>query len=115
MIRLLRRRRAAPPAGRLACRRWWRRARSFAGDAGQALIEFALILPILLVVVIGTFDLALAVWQTNTLASAVREATRYAIVHGDGSAAPVGPGSGSYTAPDQDTTLTGIVRVRSDM
>lgn len=90
-----------------------RHRRPFTDNAGLGLVEFALILPILLMVTVGTFDLALAVWQTNTLADAAREATRYAIVHGDGSSAPVGPGASSYTAPDQDTVLTGIVRDRA--
>ena len=53
-------------------------------DSGQALIEFALTLPVLLLVITGTFDVARAVWQENTLAYAAREGTRYAIVHGSG-------------------------------
>lgn len=57
-------------------------------DAGQALVEFALILPILLLVIFGLFDLARAVWQENTLAYAAREGTRYAIVHGSASDDP---------------------------
>lgn len=73
-------------------------------------MEFALVLPVLVVLLVGTFDLALAAWQSNALGSAVREGTRYAIVHGSESSAPVGPGSASYTSPDQDTVLTGIVR-----
>lgn len=76
---------------------------------GQALVEFALILPVLLILMVGIFDVALAVWQSNTLAAAAREGTRYAIVHGSSSSSPVGPGSGSYTAPDQDTVVAGIV------
>lgn len=58
------------------------------GERGQALVEFALILPILLLLVVGLFDVARAVWQENTLAYAAREGTRYAIVHGSASADP---------------------------
>jgi Flp pilus assembly protein TadG len=54
-------------------------------DGGQALIEFALVLPLLLLVITGLFDLARATWQENTLAYAAREGTRYAIVHGSAS------------------------------
>jgi Flp pilus assembly protein TadG len=53
-------------------------------ESGQSLIEFALTLPVLLLVITGTFDVARAVWQENTLAYAAREGTRYAIVHGSG-------------------------------
>lgn len=63
------------------------------GDTGQALVEFALVLPILLLLTTGLFDLARAVWQEDTLAYAAREGTRYAIVHGSASETPVGPGS----------------------
>jgi Flp pilus assembly protein TadG len=53
-----------------------------AETTGQSLVEFALVLPIFLLVVTGLFDLARAVWQENTLAYASREGTRFAIVHG---------------------------------
>jgi Flp pilus assembly protein TadG len=53
-------------------------------EAGQSLVEFALTLPIVILVITGTFDTARAVWQENTLAYAAREGTRYAIVHGSG-------------------------------
>ena len=61
------------------------------GDGAQSLVEFALILPIFLLLITGLFDLARAVWQENTLAYAAREGTRWAIVHGSGSVTPVGP------------------------
>jgi Flp pilus assembly protein TadG len=54
------------------------------GESGQSLVEFALTLPIVLLIITGTFDVARAVWQENTLAYAAREGTRYAIVHGAG-------------------------------
>ena len=62
-------------------------------DGGQSLVEFALILPLFLLLVTGLFDVARAVFQSNTLAYAAREGTRYAIVHGSGSANPVWPGN----------------------
>ena len=58
---------------------------------GQALVEFSLLLPVLLLLLIGIFDLGRAVFQVNTLAYAAREGTRYAIVHGDSSESPVTP------------------------
>jgi TadE-like protein len=60
-------------------------------QSAQALIEFALVLPIFLLLVTGIFDVARAVWQENTLAYAAREGTRYAIVHGASGVPIVGP------------------------
>lgn len=59
-----------------------------AGEQGQALVEFALVLPVLLLVIFGLIDLSRAVFQENTLAYAAREGTRYAIVHGSASTDP---------------------------
>lgn len=53
-------------------------------QSGQSLVEFALILPLLLLIITGLFDVARATWQENTLAYAAREGTRFAIVHGSG-------------------------------
>lgn len=50
---------------------------------GQALVETALILPILLVIVIGLFDVGRAVFAYNTATNAAREAARLAIVNQD--------------------------------
>ena len=60
-------------------------------EGAQAIAEFALMLPLILLIVTGLFDLARAVWQENTLAFATREGSRYAIVHGSASTAPTGP------------------------
>lgn len=71
-----------------ALRRFFRQS-----DKGQSLVEFALIMPVFLLIVTGLFDVARAVWQENTLAYAAREGTRYAIVHGSASDSPVWPGN----------------------
>ncbi|MDP9281050.1 MAG: hypothetical protein M3P38_03000 [Chloroflexota bacterium] len=60
--------------------------------------------------IVGLFDVGRAIWFSNTLATAVREGTRYGIVHGALSGSPTGPGAASYTAPDTDTTITAQVR-----
>ncbi len=61
------------------------------GEGAQSLVEFALTLPIFLLLVTGLFDVARAVWQENSLAYAAREGTRYAIVHGSAGSPAVGP------------------------
>jgi hypothetical protein len=44
---------------------------------GVALVEFALVLPFLLVLSIITFEFGRAIWQYNTLTKSVRDAARY--------------------------------------
>jgi len=66
--------------------------RGFArGEGAQSLVEFAIMLPLFLLLVTGILDMARAVWQENSLAYAVREGTRYAIVHGSAGSPIVGP------------------------
>jgi len=80
-------------------------------DGGQSLIEFALMLPIILLIITGIFDVGRAVWQENTLAYAAREGTRYAIVHGSGYPDPSMiqyPPSGSN--PGNNAGITQVVR-----
>jgi Flp pilus assembly protein TadG len=48
---------------------------------GQALVEFALVIPIFLVLVIGTFDLGAGVFAYNSVTNAAREGVRLAIVN----------------------------------
>ncbi len=50
-------------------------------SAGQSLVEFALVFPILFLLVAGFFDLGRAIFYFSSLSNSVREATRYAIVH----------------------------------
>ncbi len=60
---------------------------------GQTLVEFALVIPIFLSLLMGIADLGRVVWAYNSLASAAREGARFAIVHGGtvNDACPVGP------------------------
>ena len=83
---------------------------SLRSDRAQALVETALILPLLLMLIVGLFDVGRAIWLSNTLATAVREGSRYGIVHGALSGSPTGPGSASYTPPNIDTVITTQVR-----
>ena len=51
--------------------------------SGASLVEFALILPLFLFLTTGFLDLGRAVFYYSSLTNAVRESTRYAIVHHD--------------------------------
>ena len=53
------------------------------GTRGQALVEFALVIPIFLLIIVGLFDLGRAVFAYNTLTNAAREGARMAIVNQD--------------------------------
>jgi len=68
---------------------------------GQALVEFALVIPLFLAIVFGIVDLGRGVWAADTAAHAASEAARFAIVHG-GSAndpCPVGPLAPTWVGP----------------
>jgi Flp pilus assembly protein TadG len=49
-------------------------------DRGQTLVEFALILPIFVLLLVGIFDFGRAIYAYNTISNAAREAVRVAIV-----------------------------------
>jgi len=51
--------------------------------SGQSIVEYAIIFPVLCFRITGFIDLGRAVFYYSSLTNAVREATRYAIVHKD--------------------------------
>lgn len=69
------------------------RTRSRRSSRGQSLVEFAIILPVFLLIVVGILDFGRVVWANSAVTNAAREAARYAIVHGGSpdNACPVGP------------------------
>jgi Flp pilus assembly protein TadG len=48
---------------------------------GQGLVEFAVVLPVLMMVILGLLDLGRAIYTYNTLSQASRQASRMAIVN----------------------------------
>jgi Flp pilus assembly protein TadG len=86
----------------------WRKAGL--GEKSQTLVEFAIVGLVFSMLVFGIIDLGRALGSYNTLAQATREGGRYAIVHGDLSSDPSGPGSPHYTPPNQDAKVTETVR-----
>ena len=63
--------------------RRWSRSASTPRHRGQALVEFALVIPLLLLMMVALFDLGRAVFAYNTLTNAAREGARLAIVNQD--------------------------------
>ena len=72
---------------------------------GQTMVEFALILPILVLLLAGFFDLGRVVLANDSLAHAAREAARYAVVHGGSplNLCPVGPPATDTVVPVAST------------
>src|SRR5438046_9533154 len=77
-------------------------------DRGQGLAEFAIVLPIFLIVVFGMIDVGRVVWATDDITNAAREGARYASIHGGsfcsaplsaGMCCPTGPSLSGTPAP----------------
>lgn len=80
--------------------------RAGASRRGQTLVEFAMVLPVLMLMLVGTLDLGRVVLANDTVGAAAREAARYAIVHGSQATdlCPAGP-----PAPDSYVPTTPTV------
>jgi Flp pilus assembly protein TadG len=63
----------------------------------------AIVLPVILMMLLGTIDVAQLMYAYTTVSEAARGGARYAIVHGSMAASPVGP-----TA--NDTTVDSVAR-----
>ncbi len=55
-------------------------ARTLRVQTGQGLTEFALVVPLLMLMVVGLFDLGYAVFTYNMISNAAREGARVAII-----------------------------------
>ena len=56
------------------------RGRIHRGETGQGLLEFALVIPLLMLMVVGLFDLGYAVFVNNMISNAAREGARVGII-----------------------------------
>ena len=50
-------------------------------ERGQDLVEYALVLPVLMLLLLGIVELGLAIWHYDTLANAGREVARCGIIY----------------------------------
>jgi hypothetical protein len=50
-------------------------------DHGQSMVEFALLLPFLILLIVGVFDLGRAFFSLITITNAAREGARYGTMH----------------------------------
>ena len=66
-------------------------ARRGDSSSGQALVEFAVVVPVFLSIFFAIVQLSLAASYSQIVANAAREGARYAIVHGSEALCPSGP------------------------
>jgi hypothetical protein len=81
---------------------------------GQGLLEFAVILPILLLVVFGVFDLGRLYFSTITLTSAAREGVRYLSVYPEDISNTI-PYSNTISVVIQEAQNSGIILTESNI
>ena len=58
-------------------------------ERGTSAVEFALVMPIFVLIIIGVLEISRAIWIHGTVAHAAREGTRYAMVRGAENKEPV--------------------------
>jgi len=68
---------------------------------GTYIVELAVILPVFLIFLLGTLDLAWIMYIYGTVSEAARGGARYAMVHGSMSSSPVGPTANDATVATQ--------------
>jgi hypothetical protein len=81
---------------------------------GQGLLEFAVILPILVVVIFGVFDLGRLYFSTITLTSAAREGVRYLSVYPEDVSNTI-PYSNTLSVVIQEAQNSGILITEGDI
>jgi Flp pilus assembly protein TadG len=52
-------------------------------DAGQEMVEYALVVPVFLLIILGIIEFGIIVLSYDTIANAAREGARWGIVHPD--------------------------------
>jgi Flp pilus assembly protein TadG len=83
------------------------RIRALRDERGAALVEFALVVPFLMLIMCATIDFGLAVYTVNNLTGAVREGARFAAV------LPLPPDPNDIRIKDR--VVTAIVDVNSHL
>lgn len=83
-----------------------------AGGTGQALAEFALVIPIFVLMLLGIIETGRFIFNYEVLNNATREGARYAIVHGDNAFCPSGPPPPGHTNACDPSGSRVLQRVR---
>jgi Flp pilus assembly protein TadG len=67
-------------------------------QGGQSLVEFALVIPVFLLILMGVVDFGMAIYKFNGVSQAAREIARVTSVHPCAGTTPCTPGSSAETA-----------------
>lgn len=78
----------------------WSWSRRLQREEGQAQVEFALSIMVVLFVVFFAWELLMAMYTASVMADAAKEGVRYAIVHGSNSSLCSGPNPSNPCASD---------------
>jgi Flp pilus assembly protein TadG len=72
------------------------------GSKGQAQVEFALTVVFVILLILGSLEIIVLIYNYSVLADAAKEGVRYAVVHGTGVGHDncSGPGGGGITCTD---------------
>ena len=82
-------------------------------DDGQASVEFALVLVIVMFVIFWAFELLMLLYTYTVMADAAKEGVRYAVVHGCGNSTcsgPCSPACSDATGANVATTVLGYAK-----
>jgi len=85
------------------------RPRGAAAQDGQDLVEFAIVLPVLLLLILGIIEFGVLVLDYNTISNAAREGARYGIVH------PLTTDSGDCVSPGPNTIRGAACRLTAGL
>ena len=79
-----------------------------AGERGQAIAEFAIVIPMLFIMIVGLIDVGRMVYINNALAQGAREGARFGAVQGRSSTSAASPASRmrSVPAPNRFSTTS---------
>jgi hypothetical protein len=75
----------------MTCLMPWKRRGQADRSRGQAMVEFALVAPMLFLLLIGIVEAGRFVFLTEVMNDATKDGARYAIVHGADAVCPSGP------------------------
>ncbi len=78
-------------------------------ERGQELVEFALLLPLLLLLLFGIIEFGIAVLAYNTISNVGREVARYGVVNPRPDSITEFIGADSGYSPDLQRWMTGII------
>ncbi len=78
-------------------------------QSGAAIVEFALVFMLFLVLSMGLFEMGRAMWIYTTLSHAVRQGARFAMVRGADAMSPVTPATNAEITQVVRTSAIGLV------